>query len=344
MSSTSQEINEYEALRQAKIARNQARLRDLGLIRQTEFPRKDSSKPQQTKDERSAKLSAKDDLANVPLRRSKRIRSSPVNYKEEKDFRDNRKRRWELDATLSQEDTAKDLDYQPPTSYDEDDLESPNEENSQRLAHVTSRPPKSPKLSTPQSPSTPSLSPNSAKAMKLDVELLLSDTFVGKTLSKTGKAHVMEESAKLAVNGYTGGHISFNKYCGVQEWGNNVLFLWINLHAPNSDVINEFPDDGRQVTWYGGSRMHEGTPVIQRLLAVGRNRPQGGGIVLWCRRYIKERKTFEPYTCLGRLSYVSHNPNSHPLAFVWKLVDYDRITCHPDKKRQEVFQSMVRTT
>ena len=133
--------------------------------------------------------------------------------------------------------------------------------------------------------------------------------------------------------------------------GQRRFFLWINLNAPNSDVINDFPDDGQQVTWYGGSRMHEGTPAIQRLLSVAKQQQlyttgksgsgKGGGIVLWCRRYIKERKAFEPYTCLGRLSYVSHTPHSRQLAFLWKLEDFESIQNHSDESRRRTFRSMV---
>ena len=182
--------------------------------------------------------------------------------------------------------------------------------------------------------------------MKLNVSQLITNNIIGKTLAKTGKAHVMQESARLAVDGYDDDEtpaISFNKYSGVQEWGNQVLFLWINLGAPNSDVTNDFPQGGRQVTWFGGSRMHNSTPVIQRLVTIGKIKPgsNNAGVVLWCRRYIKERKTFEPYTCLGRLSYVSHDPNSHPLAFVWKLEDFERITNHTDETRRETFRQMV---
>jgi hypothetical protein len=101
--------------------------------------------------------------------------------------------------------------------------------------------------------------------------------------------------------------VSFNKYSGVQEWGNDVLYLWINFDTPNSEVVNEFHEDGRRVNWYGGSKMHDETNVIQKLKRVGIRASNdidnlNGAVVLWCRRYHKEKKNFGSYVCLGRLS------------------------------------------
>jgi hypothetical protein len=154
----------------------------------------------------------------------------------------------------------------------------------------------------------------------------------------------MEESARRAAELYEGGPISFNKYSGVQEWGNDVLFLWVNLGAPASDVVNDFLDNGRQVTWFGGSRMHDDTKVIQRLVQVGTktdSSTSSSGIVLWCRQYNRSARGFGPYFCMGRLSYASHVPGYRPLAFVWSLLDYDRLRNHPDRQVREDFASMI---
>ena len=126
-------------------------------------------------------------------------------------------------------------------------------------------------------------------------------------MARAGKYYVMSESARIGVAGYGSGEkISFNKYSGVQEWGNDVLFLWVNLGAPKSDVVNEFFDEGQKITWFGGSRMRDGSPVIQKLVHVGsradvENSPFKG-VVLWCRKYLLDRRTFSAYVCLGRLS------------------------------------------
>ncbi len=49
---------------------------------------------------------------------------------------------------------------------------------------------------------------------------------------------------------------SFSKYSGVLEWS-NCIFLWVNLEGA-SGYDNNFSQDGRFVTWFGGSRMHKG--------------------------------------------------------------------------------------
>jgi hypothetical protein len=315
------EVNEYLALRATKIKRNEARLRDLGL----------SSRPvvasQARENRRNARASSNSNASNrtaasaLPVRRSKRMRQPPGSYAEPLDLKRSRRRNQYGSTEVQREEGEnKDEDFYP--SFVSDEVEGPT-----RLAK---------KIVTPRPPTTTaSLPANSARVMRLNVTKLVSDSLLGRTLSQTGKAHVMEESANLAVDGYTGGHISFNKYSGVQEWGNNTLFLWINLDAPNSEVTNDFPNGGRQVTWFGGSRMHEGTHAIQQLLRAGKHPSETGGVVLWCRQYRRDRKTFDAYTCLGRLSYASHQPGSRPLAFVWNLVDFEGL------RNQAVFQSMV---
>lgn len=203
--------------------------------------------------------------------------------------------------------------------------------------------------------------PNAARAIAIDVNRLLFDDLgdsdcglLGKQLSHTGKAFVMQESVRLAATNddrckgglLSSSTISFNKYAGVQEWCNDVLFLWVNLGAPQCDVVNEFVvhDEGCEFTWYGGSRMNDHTSVIQRLIRVGKSTfpnkkddhnfsPSSScGIILWCRNYIVGEKRFSPYTCLGRLSYSSHEPGSLPLFFTWNLVDYQHLEQHMDPK------------
>lgn len=330
--SSREQVNEYEALRLAKIARNEARLRELGLL-------KTPTTTPAPKARATVRVSPENPV-NLPLRRSKRTRKAIRYAAKGGDTKTPRRTRSQNDE-LEEEADRIDMDYNP--MY-EDTAHLDDETTVQKTRKTSQSNGKTGSLIR-KSPPAASMPPNSARTMKLTVTKLLDDhDIIGQTLSKTGKAYVMEESARLAVDSYDGtSSISFNKYSGVQEWGNKVLFLWINLGAPNSEVTNDFPNGGRQVTWFGGSRMHEGTPVIQRLLAVGKQatKDDGNGVVLWCRRYVKERKTFEPYTCLGRLSYVSHEPQSHPLLFVWKLVDFDRICNHADMTRRKTFQSML---
>jgi hypothetical protein len=249
--------NPYLRLRREKIARNQARLKELGLEKLTR------PSPQRTTVSKITKKVSVDD-EYLPLRRSSRKRSSP----------------------------SSDLSNVPETVL--------------RKAKVKRSSPKTVVLSKKPE----SFPAQSARAMKLNILKLIhgdsvSPGLLGKKMAQTGKAFVMEESARLAVADNIH-RVSFNRYAGVQEWGNNVLFLWVNLGAPNSDVVNEFFHEGREVSWFGGSRMHESTPVIQKLQAIGSKtnleKSSSDGIVLWCRKYLVDQKTFSPYVCLGRLS------------------------------------------
>jgi hypothetical protein len=249
--------NPYLRLRREKIARNQARLKELGLDKPTRLSSQSTT---------VSKLSKKEsfDDEHAPLRRSSRKRPSPSS-----------------------------------------DLSSVSETVPLR-AKVKRSSPKSVVI-TKEPQTFPAYS---ARAMELNIFKLVhgdsvSHGLLGKKMAYTGKAYVMEESARLAVADDVH-RVSFNKYSGVQEWGNNVLFLWVNLDAPNSDVVNEFFDGGREVSWFGGSRMHENTPVLQKLKAIGSKtnleKSSSEGIILWCRKYISDQKTFSPYVCLGRLS------------------------------------------
>ena len=64
-------------------------------------------------------------------------------------------------------------------------------------------------------------------------------------------------------------------------------------------------------------------------------------IILWCRRYQTDTKQFTPYVCFGRLTYHSHVPQSHPLKFIWNLVDYDELKNHADAAVRERFAAFT---
>ena len=204
-------VNEYEALRRAKIARNEARLRELGLHKS---PWKDNeTKKLRPPPSNRPKAAADRSAPTAPLRRSKRTRGTVST-----DVSASKEMKSQSTANAKEQDTRNGQEYRPP----EEDRENsdtaasskPRASNSNRFSKVPSSEPAS----------VVSLSPNSARVMTLNVEKLLTDSLIGKTLAQSGKAHVMEESARLAVHGYSGAPISFNKYSGVQEWGNTVLF------------------------------------------------------------------------------------------------------------------------
>ena len=150
----------------------------------------------------------------------------------------------------------------------------------------------------------------------IDVARLL-ERRLGREMPVTGKAVAMELAA---------GDMSprFNKYSGVAEW-KNAIFLWVNIGGV--DYENQFLQGGKQITWYGGSRMHPESNVIRRLLKESRRGDQATApcpLVLFC------RLPAEPYVCCGRLAYVEHDESKMPLRFVWKLLDADALVSAED--------------
>jgi hypothetical protein len=76
---------------------------------------------------------------------------------------------------------------------------------------------------------------------------------LGSPIAETGKAAVMA----LANHGSAP---KFSKYAGVVQWRNS-YFLWVNVSpmgSKGSEYPNQFLDNGREVTWFGGSQMHPG--------------------------------------------------------------------------------------
>ena len=316
----------YLALREEKIRRNEERLRKLGLVSGS-YPSVLVVSPVSPVVKKRKTSTPYND--SVPLRRSARKRTAVSSYLEEP-----------LPAFPSSS--------RGPTREEKDAKEADGKFNPEEIDNYTMMEcPPTARLVSPTKAKVKQFASNSARSLAIDIERLLfgsqgsSSGVLGMTMKETGKAFVMEQSALSGLDGFPGGPISFNKYSGVQEWGNEVLFLWINLNAPNCDVKNEFPG-GNAVTWFGGSRMHDDSPVIRKLLRVGSSSPTPSrGIVLWCRKYVPSRKTFTPYTCLGRLVYASHIPGSRPLSFVWKLYDLPRLKNHNDESVQTHFKYLV---
>jgi hypothetical protein len=193
---------------------------------------------------------------------------------------------------------------------------------------------------------------NSVRSINLNTKTLVlgEKGLIGQMMDHTGKEFVINESFSLAAypedqTRLAGSRLSFNKYCGVQEF-KNAVFLWINLGSKDNPVVNDFLDDAKRVTWFGGSRMHDESPVIHKLLQYGQqddkvsNSPHSD-IILWCRRYQTDTKQFTPYVCFGRLTYHSHVPQSHPLKFIWNLVDYDELKNHADAAVRERFAAFT---
>jgi len=273
--------NPYLALRESKIARNEERLRQLGLLK-----KRQQQQQRHPTEERSQKKRKSDPPRRIqPKRRSQRISKAGT------------------EAVYSNGEQVI-VEKQP----------------------TKSRPVVVKKTEQERAPAAP----NSIRRITVSVPKIV-NKFLGRTLSNTGKASVIQSVLESDDN-----NISFNKYSGILEWQNDALFLWVNV---TSDSMNEFLKAGQQMTWFGGSRMHEESPIIQKLFRTIEGGRVDDGILLWCRHYNPKTKTHHPYTCLGRLSYHSHIPQSRPLQFVWNLDDYPTLIEHYKQRFQEIILS-----
>jgi hypothetical protein len=297
--------NPYLALRAAKMARNQARLKELGLVSQATA------------------------VATRSLRRQLSTRTAPA----KKTIPTRRSRR------LSQESE--------PTLYKE--LHIQNYHSLLPKKAVTRKRPRSTDSTKGKVTVAPPPPSNSVRSINIHTTTLVlgEKGVLGIPMERSGKQLVIDETFALAAypedqQRLRGTRLSFNKYCGVQEW-KNAIFLWVNLGGKDNSVINDFLCDGRQITWFGGSRMHDDSPVVHKLIKLGQEATESFSvIILWCRKYRPKIKTYSPYHCLGRLKYHSHIPESRPLSFVWSLLDYDALLEHTDPNVNEIFQSMIK--
>lgn len=314
--------NPYLALRAAKIKRNEQRLQELGLLNTS----KAAISKAHTKQQRKS-YTKKRSSPTVPLRRSERLSEQPQVAKYQEDsigLYPQKPKRPRAVAPLSVNDAGG-------SQKDTVDLE--------------------PKLSPPPKPPAA----NSVRVISLSTNRLIlghGDTdsstkqtgLLGRSMDQPGKEFVIYKSFEVAASiedqkRLEGSRLSFNKYSGVQEW-ENCIFLWVNFGDKNNTVVNEFLNDTQQITWFGGSRMYEDTPVIEKLIRLGKEAMASSSrIIIWCRKFVSERRAYGPYVCLGRLSYHSHEPGSHPVAFVWNLLDRERLRSDEDSLKR--FQSLV---
>ena len=301
--------NPYLALREAKIARNEARLAKLGLLRPSASIKANSRRNSQNQKANTHPVAPKP--LQEPTRRSNRIshQANPPDYKE---------------VSLPAESRKRTLITHSTTTYDDSRHSSP-------------------KLTQQKAPAA-----NSVRSIDIDVSKLVigENGLLGRMVEQFGKDYVINKAFQVASSlqdqqRLFGTRLSFNKYCGVQEWG-NAIFLWVNLGSKDNTVVNNFLNYGKKITWFGGSKMHDDSPVVQKLLKFGKDATKSeSNIVLWIRRYDTESKKFTPYICMGRLSYDSHEPRSHPLAFVWNLIDADLLRNHSDAHVKEEYETLI---
>lgn len=163
----------------------------------------------------------------------------------------------------------------------------------------------------------------STRGVRVDVPALLRGGLGEHVAGPSTKASVV---ALLAGAGGSGRQMPrFSKYAGGLEW-ENAVSLFINIGG--SDYNNTFSHGGQRVSWFGGSKMHLDTPLVQRLLTGAEAEEEGGEggegaatVLLFCREVGRETGA---YVCCGRLRYVQHW-QVHPLKFEWDLLDFDEL-------------------
>ena len=334
-SAVAEEDNPYLRMRAEKIKRNEAKLASLGLLRPTPSSAATSSSSSARRPPKSKKRQAPPKKPSAPVRRSGRHAGAEVNYKE-----------WSGDTVRAATAAAAAAPKRAKTVTSSDGGTSNSFAADQVVIDEDAL------LAAKQSAASAATKP-STKNTTIHTGATVRK-YLGQELEYTGKATVIgaavEASAEASGLSYTaGGMLSFNKFSGICEWENDAIFLFVNINAPGADVVNEFLEGGRKMTWFGGSRMHDGTTSIQNLIRVGRKARDGklaedNGIVLWVRMHDPNIKGFTPYACLGRVAYDKHAPGTRPLEFVLKLLDYDELMeqCSSGKgKEQSFFQRVI---
>lgn len=322
-SAVAEEDNPYLRMRAEKIKRNEAKLASLGLLRPTPSSAATSSSSSARRPPKSKKRQAPPKKPSVPVRRSGRHAGAEVNYKE---WSGDTVRAAAAAAAPKRAKTVTSSDGGTSNSFAADQVVI--DEDALLAAKQSA-------ASAATKPSTKNTTIHTGATVR---------KYLGQELEYTGKAATIEAAVE-------GGTLSFNKYSGICEWENDAIFLWVNINAPGADVVNEFLEGGRKMTWFGGSRMHDGTTAIQNLIRVGRKArdeklTEDNGIVLWVRMHDPNIKGFTPYACLGRVAYDKHAPGTRPLEFVLKLLDYDELMkqqCSSGKGKEQSFLQRVIT-
>jgi len=145
---------------------------------------------------------------------------------------------------------------------------------------------------------------DTSRALNADLEAFLNPKALCMPTDMLTKASVM-------LTAYPSSRARFSKYSGVVEWA-NAVFLWVNVGGTQCDYPNEMREGGQVLSWFGGSRHHEDSPVVQRLLTEK-------NVMLFV-RFEKEG-----YSCLGRLATVKALLDRHPVSFLFRLLDYERV-------------------
>ncbi len=239
-SELSADISELEKKRLENIERNAKYLTDLGLSPTTSSRPAPSSSSSKSRKSKSSSVVAQVEIDSSLLRRSSRVAAlPPVDYSEPSG------------PTTVGSKRTRDIDRSDDVvSREERDTYNPLPQD---IAVGTFKGVDG--LSVKEENETKSVAPldgTSCGALDSQLEKILT-IYLGKRFPDFGKASVMSES--------NGGRVpKFNKYPGVLEW-KNCIYLWVNIGG-SGGYTNNFFEKGRQMIWYGGSKMTSGTLLL----------------------------------------------------------------------------------
>ena len=270
---------EYERLRASRVARNRAKLQELGF---NGLRKKEKRQPAVVKKTRvpvvERRQPAKKTTTTAPVerRRSARLKE-PKNYTElplQLPYWTNDSARVVVNDTEEYKPIIRRV--QPGARYER----LPEIELDQRWA--------SKELSS----------------MELDIDLSrVHPKWLGRQILPVGKVPIMWGMCAAM---YT--YPKFSRMSGVQQWRNAVV-LFINIDS--SDVYdNTFtmtPDGQVYVDWFAQERHHEHSPVIKRLV-------RGEDTILLFGRIVNM-----PYVYFGELAYEDHRVTETPIRFRFRL-------------------------
>ena len=162
--------------------------------------------------------------------------------------------------------------------------------------------------------------PKSSRSLTCEYEQFI-NKLLCVPLDAPTKAEVMSKS-------YSKGTPKFSKYSGVVEWS-NCVYLWVNIANENCDYPNEMREDGKLISWFGGSRMHADTPVVNRFTNPNK---KGKDKVLLFVRFEKEY-----YTCLDVVIPKQCFLDTHPISCIWELKNYEEMCQRSTGRKCETF-------
>lgn len=213
--------SEYELLREAKITRNNERLKTLGLLREQgdkrrrsnlslslSTPSPASSLKRTARSQNNAQLSSL-----IPVRRSVRLKNTDQSAAEKSETNDND---GIVQSNMLSLSVKKSRSISVPTIIKPQDIVQERgsvDDLYSRERKVTS---------------------SKSRDLSISIDSIMKSCLGKYVSSKMGKAAVIEFASKSP-------HVSFNKYSGVLEWKNSI-FLWVNLGGPNT-----FMDGGEKV-------------------------------------------------------------------------------------------------